>query len=103
MGIMDSITLLAAVGMVSMTGLVGVAVYLANARAVERMTQESLNYRAELRAGASSPGPGQGEEGPGDLLSTIMAIAQNNPQLVQAFVSQLKGSQDQGPGNLPPQ
>lgn len=97
-GIMDSLTFLLGVAIVAIAGLVGIAVYLANQRAVERMTQESLNYRAELRAGGRvAPSNNEGEP---DMLSQLLTLAMQNPELVKQVLGGLQG-QTSGQMSIP--
>lgn len=88
--LMDSLTLILCSALVCITGLVGIAIWLSNQRALEKMKEESLNYRAELRAGLAAPKSG-GEEP--DMMQTILTLAMQNPELVQKFLAATGGQQ----------
>jgi len=102
--LMDSLTLILCSALICITGLVGIAIWLSNQRALEKMREESLNYRAELRAGLTAPQ--EGEEP--DMMQTILTLAMQNPELVQKFLS-ATGNQQQSIGStgiipgLPPE
>lgn len=104
---MDSLTLILCSALVCITGLVGTAIWLSNQRALEKMREESLNYRAELRAGLAAPKTSGSEEP--DMMSTILTLAMQNPELVQKFLSASGGQQQSTastgiiPGLNPPQ
>jgi hypothetical protein len=98
-GTMDSATILLGVGIGSMTGLVGMALYWSNQRALEKMRQESLNYRAELRSGGGAAPYNQASEQ--DPITAILTLVQQNPELLKQFTAMM-GNQQNQQGQLPP-
>jgi len=88
---METIELLLSLVLVAFAGLVGLALWLSNMRALEQMKQENLNYRASMKAGSSVPYNQVATEP--DLMETIIDLATKNPDLVDKFLSGMKGQQ----------
>lgn len=87
---METLELILSLTLVSIAGLVGLALWLSNQRALEHMKQDNLNYRAGLKAGSGAP-IHQADEP--DLMSTILDLAAKNPDLVEKFLGGMKGQQ----------
>lgn len=86
---MDTILVLGILAITAITGLVGVAIWLSNQRAIEKMKQDNLNYREELRAGRSPSSSGSP-----DILTTLITTAMANPEMVNKLLGGL-GQQQQ--------
>ena len=78
---MEGLELVIISAILCISGLVGVSIYLANARAVEQLRQDNLNYRAGIRASPSGYPPQQQEQEFG--LNQILELVMKNPEILQ--------------------
>ena len=77
---MEGLEVVIVAAICSITGLVGIAIYLNNSRAVEQLRQDNLNYRASMKAGSYPSGQVSQEP---DGMSQIINLVMQHPEILQ--------------------
>lgn len=84
---MEELTVVITAAILSMTGLVSVALWLSHSRQMKQFEQQNLNYRAELRSNPSHL-PASGPEPSGDIATTLLQFVATpeGQALIQQFM-----------------